>query len=63
MAAELCEINRMRQSEENTIAEQAYRRIEEEFDPANTRGRVLDDDHWRQGIIGIVSSRVTEHPA
>ena len=60
MAAELCEINRMRQSEENTIAEQAYRRIEEEFDPDTTRVLVLEDDHWRQGIIGIVSSRITE---
>ena len=60
MAAHLCEINRMRQSEENTIAEQAYRRIEEEFDPDTTRVLVLEDDHWRQGIIGIVSSRITE---
>ena len=60
MAAELCEINSMRQSEENTIAEQAYRRIEEEFDPETTRVLVLEDDHWRQGIIGIVSSRITE---
>ncbi len=60
MAAQLCEINSLRQSEENTIAEQAYRRIEEEFDPDTTRVLVLEDDHWRQGIIGIVSSRITE---
>ena len=60
MAAELCEINSLRQSEENTIAEQAYRRIEEEFDPDTTRVLVLEDDHWRQGIIGIVCSRITE---
>ncbi len=60
MASELCEINSLRQSEENTIAEQAYRRIEEEFDPETTRVLVLEDDHWRQGIIGIVCSRITE---
>ena len=60
MATELCEINSLRQSEENTIAEQAYRRIEEEFDPETTRVLVLEDDHWRQGIIGIVCSRITE---
>ncbi len=60
MAAELCEINRQRQIEENRIAEQVYRRIEEEFDLANTHVLVLEDDNWRQGIIGIVSSRVTE---
>lgn len=60
MAAELCEINRNRQVEENRIAEQAYHRIEQELDPETTRVLVLEDDHWRQGIIGIVSSRITE---
>ena len=60
MAAELCEINRQRQVEENRIAEQAYARIEEEFDPETTRVLVLGDNDWRQGIIGIVSSRITE---
>ncbi len=60
MAAQLCEINRRRQVEENAIAEQAYRRIEQELDPETTRVLVLEDDAWRQGIIGIVSSRITE---
>ena len=60
LAAELCEINRQRQAEENSIAEQVYRRIDEEFDLDNTHVLVLEDDGWRQGIIGIVSSRVTE---
>ncbi|MBQ8357246.1 MAG: single-stranded-DNA-specific exonuclease RecJ [Clostridia bacterium] len=60
LAAELCEINRQRQVEENRIAEQAYRRIDEEFDLENTHVLVLEDDDWRQGIIGIVASRLTE---
>ena len=60
LAAELCEINRQRQVEENRIAEQAYARIESEFDLSQTRVLVLEDNGWRQGIIGIVSSRVTE---
>ncbi len=60
LAAELCEINRERQVEENNIAEQAYRRIEEDFDLSRTHVLVLEDDGWRQGIIGIVASRVTE---
>jgi single-stranded-DNA-specific exonuclease len=60
LAAELCEINRARQVEENAIAEQAYRRIEEEIDLSKTHVLVLEDDGWRQGIIGIVASRVTE---
>ena len=60
LAAQLCEINRQRQVEENRIAEQAYRRIEEDFDLSSTRVLVLEDDGWRQGIIGIVASRITE---
>lgn len=60
LAAELCDINRERQIEENRIAEQAYKKIEQEFDFDNNRVIVLDDDGWQQGIIGIVSSRITE---
>ena len=60
LAAELCEINRRRQTEENAIAEEVYRRIDRDFDPDTTRVLVLEDDEWRQGIIGIVASRVTE---
>ncbi|MBE6595702.1 MAG: single-stranded-DNA-specific exonuclease RecJ [Ruminococcaceae bacterium] len=60
LAVELCEINRQRQVEENRIAEAAYARIEAEFDLPSTHVLVLEDDAWRQGIIGIVASRVTE---
>ncbi len=60
LAISLCEINRERQIEENRIAEEAYRQIEEKFDLEDTRVLVLADDGWRQGIIGIVASRVTE---
>ena len=60
LAAELCDINRQRQVEENRIAEQAYKKIEQEFDFENGRVIVLEDDGWQQGIIGIVSSRITE---
>ena len=34
--------------------------IEQNFDFENDRVIILDNDHWPQGIIGIVSSRVTE---
>ena len=60
MAQELCEINRCRQVEENRIAEQAYRRIEQSHDFERDRIIVLEDNGWQQGIIGIVSSRITE---
>lgn len=60
MAQELCDINRRRQVEENRIAEQAYRRIEQTHDFDHDRIIVLEDNGWQQGIIGIVSSRITE---
>lgn len=60
LATELCEINRQRQIEENRIAEQAYKKIEKLFDFEHDRVIVLEDDNWQQGIIGIVSSRITE---
>lgn len=60
LAEELCEINRQRQIEENRIAEQAYKKIEKSFDFSKNKVIVLEDDGWQQGIIGIVSSRITE---
>lgn len=60
LAAELCEINKCRQVEENKIAEEAYQMIESECDLDNDRVIVLENDEWQQGIIGIVSSRITE---
>lgn len=62
MAEELCHINLQRQTEENRIAEQAYRTIEAQLSSEETPSRilVLEDDGWMQGIVGIVASRVTE---
>ena len=60
MANELCEINRQRQVEENRIAEQAYKKIEQTHDFENDKVIIIEDDSWNQGIIGIVSSRITE---
>ncbi len=60
LADELCEINLQRQREENSIAEQAYRLIEETHDFTKDKVIVIENDSWQQGIIGIVSSRITE---
>lgn len=59
LALELCAINRQRQTEENAIAEAAYRMIENE-DPTDRYVIVLENDNWHQGVIGIVASRITE---
>ena len=59
-AEELCAINRQRQLEENRIANQAYEMIEELGDIENNPVIVLESNEWQQGIIGIVSSKITE---
>lgn len=60
LAEQLCDLNYTRQLEENRIAEQAYKKIEETFHPDTDRVIVIEDDTWQQGIVGIVSSRITE---
>lgn len=65
LAEELCEINVRRQTEENRIAEEAYRMAESRMEALRAAGieprvLVLDDDKWMQGIVGIVASRITE---
>ena len=60
IAQELCEANRERQVEENRITAAAFEKIEREHDFENDPVIVLDDDSWHHGVIGIVSSRVTE---
>lgn len=56
----LCEINRQRQIEENQIATQAYEMLDSTDIYDNDKVIVLAHDEWQQGIIGIVSSRITE---
>ncbi len=56
----LCEINKQRQAEENRIAAEAYEQIDTTVDTENDLVIVLDSNNWHQGIIGIVSSRITE---
>ena len=59
IAEELCRANKERQNEENTIMKEAYEKIEAmrlDEEPVI----VLDADTWHHGVIGIVSSRITE---
>lgn len=60
LAKELCVINKQRQQEENSIIEEAYAKIAAEHDFENDPVIVLADEKWHHGIIGIVSSRITE---
>lgn len=62
LAEELCETNRLRQTEENKIVDGVLEKLEEEWDIHLKNGGVivLADDSWQQGVIGIVASRITE---
>jgi len=60
IADELCEINRRRQAEENRIIEEAAEKIQSSLDFENDKVIVLAEENWHHGVIGIVSSRITE---
>ena len=60
IAAELSEINRERQRQENEIMEEALAMIAESGDTGEDGMLILDSDKWHHGVIGIVSSRLTE---
>ena len=60
LAQELCDLNTTRQVEENRIAVEVYQKIEQMPHELCDRIIVIEGDTWQQGIIGIVSSRITE---
>lgn len=59
LALELCDINKERQLQENRIADMAYEIIENKGYVGKSI-MVLDDPNWHHGVIGIVSSRVSD---
>ena len=59
IAEQLCSANKERQAEENKIMQEAYEKIEA-LDINKNPVIVLDADDWHHGVIGIVSSRITE---
>lgn len=59
LAAELCDLNRERQTEENEILLSAEARISQ-LAAEDDFVFVLDHDDWHPGVTGIVSSRITE---
>lgn len=59
IADELCAANKERQAEENKIIQEAYEKIKR-MDIDKCPVIVLDSDDWHHGVIGIVSSRITE---
>ena len=60
IAEELCVTNKERQQTENLIFEEALKQIELEHDVEKESVIVLSSDHWHQGVIGIVASKITE---
>ncbi len=59
IAEELCLTNTQRQNEENKIVDSLKERIEHELEK-DSPVIVLDETGWNHGVIGIVSSRITE---
>ena len=60
IAEQLCQANKDRQNEENKIIKEASAKLESCKDLMDAPVIVLDSDTWHHGVIGIVSSRITE---
>lgn len=60
IAALLCSQNKQRQNAENEILRQAYDVLQKEYDPQEDRMIVLWGENWHHGVIGIVSSRISD---
>jgi single-stranded-DNA-specific exonuclease len=61
LAGRLEELNRERQAVEDRILREAVAKVEEWPEPRKrSRGYVLADESWHQGVIGIVASRLVE---
>lgn len=60
LARKLDEENRNRQAIESEILEQAFAKIDEEFDPTRDFSIVLGDERWHAGVTGIVASKLVE---
>ncbi|MBN1493817.1 MAG: single-stranded-DNA-specific exonuclease RecJ [Candidatus Omnitrophica bacterium] len=52
--------NAERQRIERQILEQALKQIDENYDLEKHQAIVLWDEHWHQGVIGIIASRLVE---
>ena len=57
LAHALCELNRLRQTVESEIYQQAVSMLPRDSAP---EAIVLADDSWHQGVVGIVASRMAE---
>jgi single-stranded-DNA-specific exonuclease len=60
LAKELDEENRLRQATEDKILEEALDYVETKLDPNREKVLVVSGTGWHHGVIGIVSSKVTE---
>lgn len=60
LAKALCELNRQRQNIESEIYRQAISMLPPGQPP---EAIVLADEHWHQGVVGIVASRIAEEYA
>ena len=60
IAAMLCCQNKERQNTENAILQQAFETLQKEYNPQEDRMIVLWGENWHHGVIGIVSSRISD---
>lgn len=60
LASLLCQENKDRQNRENEILQQAFDKLRGEYNPEQDKMIVLWGENWHHGVIGIVSSRISD---
>lgn len=60
LASWLCQQNKIRQTAESNILEQALQQLLREYNPLEDKVIVLAGENWHHGVIGIVSSRICD---
>jgi single-stranded-DNA-specific exonuclease len=60
LAKELDDENRQRQETENRILKEAVSFVEKNLDPVREKVLVVYGEGWHHGVVGIVSSKITE---
>jgi single-stranded-DNA-specific exonuclease len=60
LAQQLDRLNQQRQELEKAVLEDVLRQLDEMPDLLRCKSLVLADEHWHEGVIGIVASRITK---
>ena len=60
LAIELNQENKMRQTIQQSVLDEAFLMVNTEFDLSRDKAIILGSQYWHQGVVGIVASKIKE---